>query len=467
MINKTNSHVFISTDEYEARRNTLLANMQPNSIAIILAAPEVTRSNDTEYHFRQNSDFFYLTGFEEPDAILVLSNQSETSANQFFINACGDNSASAIFVRPKDEIAEVWHGRRLGKIDAPTSLKIDVAFNLEELPELLPELINGHECLYYEHGHHPKADASIAQAIQACKHSPKQVKTAPKATVDVSQLLHSMRLVKSSKEINVMRASANIACEAHKQAMKMSAEGVYEYQLEAQILYCFALYGARHAAYNTIVGSGENACILHYTENKDELKNGNLVLIDAGAEYNGYASDITRTFPVNGQFSSAQKDIYELVLDIQKQCIKRFKPGVTIAQVMLFAVEETIKGLLSLNILSGTLEECIEKEVHKQYFMHGLGHYLGIDVHDVGNYKEAGQDKPLEPGIVITVEPGIYISSSSEAPEKYHGIGVRIEDNIVITNEGCEVLTDNAPKEVKDIEAIMKQPLNLDIPKLF
>ena len=442
--------VKIDTTEHHARRIALLSKVQGNSIVIVPSAQEAIRSNDTDYHFRQNSDFFYLSGFSEPDAFLVLSNKPK--ANE--LNA---NIATFLFMRPKDETAEIWHGRRLGVAKAPHQLTIDTAYSINDIATILPDIIDGHTHLYYSLGENEYNDDIVQNALGICKNAPKQSKVAPSSIVDVNALIHQMRLIKSEQEIAVMQRSADISCKAHTEAMKLCAPGVYEYQLEATILYSFAMQGARHAAYNTIVGGGDNGCILHYVENQDELKSGDLVLIDAGSEYEGYAADITRTFPVNGHFTPAQSAIYSLVLKTQLACIKQLVPGAIIPEVMATAVNIITQGLLDLDILQGDLISCVEKEAHKAFFMHGLGHYLGLDVHDVGNYKENGQDKPLEIGMVMTVEPGIYISNTANVPEQFKGIGVRIEDNIAITAQGNSVLTNQVPKSIADIEALMAQ----------
>ena len=438
----------ITNQDYQLRRQALLSALKPNSIAIIPAADEVTRSNDTEYPFRQNSDFFYLTGFTEPKAFLILSNKRSFAA---------DGVSSILFVQAKDETAEIWHGRRLGVDKAPSTLLVDQAHAIDDIDKVLPGLIDGHEQLYYELDTNPKADKQVLRAMSECKNAPKQSKTAPPAIIDISYTLHDMRLHKSEAEIQIMQKSADISCEAHIRAMQVCQPNMYEYQLEATILHHFAMNGARHPAYNTIVGGGENACILHYTENQDRLQSGDLVLIDAGAEYQGYAADITRTFPVNGKFSPAQIEIYELVLKAQMTSIDMLVPGSTITDAMKCAVSVITQGLIDLGILQGTVLENIEQENHRAFFMHGLGHYLGLDVHDVGTYKVNGNDRPLAPGMVLTVEPGIYISEKADVPEKYKSIGVRIEDNIVITEQGNRVLTNNVVKTVTEIEALMAQ----------
>jgi Xaa-Pro aminopeptidase len=443
-------HAPTDFSQHKDRRSSLLDSLKPNSIVIVPSAQEVTRSNDTEYPFRQNSDLYYLTGFDEPDCFLILSNK-KVIGSPLALNH------ESLFLRPKDDFAEVWHGRRLGEDEAPKQLLLDAAYSVDEIEEVLPELIDGHEYLYYSLGDNINADDIVQGAMATCKHAPKQSKQAPSSIIDVSYLLHEMRLIKSPYEIMLMQKSADISCKAHTEAMKLCKPGVNEYQLEATIHHSFAMQGARYPAYNTIVGGGDNACILHYVENKDVLTDGDLVLIDAGSEYQGYAADITRTFPVNGKFTQAQKEIYDLVLGVQVVCIDQLVPGRTINEVMKSAVSMITQGLLDLGILKGDLATCIKKEAHKAFFMHGLGHYLGLDVHDVGNYKENGQDKALAIGMVMTVEPGIYINAKANVPEQYKGIGVRIEDNIVITANGNTVLTTNVVKSVADIEALMQR----------
>ncbi|MDT0593533.1 Xaa-Pro aminopeptidase [Glaciecola petra] len=436
----------IELSEYQARRESLLAQMQANSLAIIPAAQEVTRSRDTDYIFRQNSDFYYLTGFVEPDAFLLLSN-----AGNF-----PDSVSSIIFVRPSDPEAEIWHGRRIGVSNAPSTLGLDMAYSVDDLDELLPEFINGHQALYYTLNENQQADDSVQLALSICKNAPKQSMQAPSSIVDVNAIIHAMRLIKSESEIALMQKSAEISCIAHQQAMEICKPGMYEYQLEATILHQFAMYGARQAAYTTIVGSGSNACILHYTENTQKMKSGDLVLIDAGSEYAGYAADITRTFPVNGKFSPAQADIYLLVLKTQLACIDFLKPGVTIAQAMQLAVELITEGLIGLGILKGDVASNIKANAHREFFMHGLGHYLGLDVHDVGDYKASNKDIALSEGMVMTVEPGVYVAVNADVPDKYKGIGVRIEDNIIIMDKGNHVLTEALPKSIEAIEALMQ-----------
>ncbi len=424
-----------------------MAQCRPSSLVIVPAASQVTRSNDTEYPFRQDSDFWYLSGFNEPDAVLVMSNQLEGNKIQ--------HSAVLMFVQPKDAHAEVWHGRRLGTASAPKELGLDEAYSLDSIEELLPELLNGHEHLYFSLDRNPAADALVQAALAECKAAPKQSMMAPNTIIDVGPILHQMRRIKSDAEIALMREAGIISADAHKRAMRFVKPGAFEYQLEAEIHHEFAMRGARYPAYGTIVGSGNNACILHYTENSEQIKDGDLILIDAGCELQGYAADITRTFPANGKFSAPQKALYQLVLDAQLAALEQLKPGNTIADGMKACVSVITHGLVDLGILSGEPEDLIESEAWRTYFMHGLGHYLGLDVHDVGIYKHQGNDLPLEAGVVITVEPGLYISEQSKAPKQYRGIGIRIEDDIVIHATGHEVLTASVPKSICDIEELM------------
>jgi Xaa-Pro aminopeptidase len=435
---------------FEARRQQLMAQCAPSSIVILPAASQVTRSNDTEYPFRQDSDFWYLTGFNEPEAFLILSNAIVSNNPK-----PNSENVSILFLQPKDPHAEVWHGRRLGEEAAPSKLSIDEAYSIESIEDLLPDLLNGHDNLYFCLGKYPEADGIVQTAIANCKAAPKQAMIAPPTLIDVSPMVHEMRRIKSSDELQVMAEAASISADAHKRAMRFVRPGVFEYQLEAQLHHEFAMRGAKYPAYGTIVGSGNNACILHYTENSDQIEDGDLVLIDAGCELEGYAADITRTFPSNGRFSPAQKALYQLVLDSQLAALAQLTPGNTIADGMQACVKVIVAGLIELGILQGELEELIEQEAWRPYFMHGLGHYLGLDVHDVGIYKVDGQDIALEPGVVITVEPGLYISEASDAPKKYRGIGIRIEDDIVITESGHDILTHGVPKTIEEIEEWM------------
>jgi len=444
----------ISLSEFQERRARLLSQCEPNSICIVAASSLVTRSNDTEYPFRQNSDFWYLTGFNEPNAFLILSN------NAFFkydgaSPAVEKETSSMIFVQASDAHAEIWHGRRLGVDNAANKLGTDLAFDVDDIDEELVDIIDGHKHLYFSFDADPLVESTISAALAECRNAPKQSRVAPSNMHDIQPLLHAMRLLKSDAEIMIMQRAADISAMAHVRAMIFCQPGKFEYQLEAEIHHEFAMQSARSPAYGTIVGSGENACILHYTENADELSSGDLVLIDAGCELEGYAADITRTFPVNGKFSPVQKVLYQLVLDSQHAALEQLKPGNTISQAMQACVRVIVEGLVELGILSGSIEKNIEKETWRSYFMHGLGHWLGLDVHDVGIYKIDNADRPLEVGMVMTVEPGIYIPVSANVDDKFKGIGIRIEDDIVITVGGNHIMTSKVPKAVSEIEALM------------
>jgi Xaa-Pro aminopeptidase len=420
-----------------------MRRMEPNSVAILPAAREVTRSNDTEYRFRQNSDFYYLTGFSEPDAVAVI--------------APGREARFTLFVRPRDKEKETWTGRRAGTEGAKESYGADASFPVEEFQEKLAELLDGARNLYYRLGDgHPELDQTVIRQLARMRRMGWRAVRPPQAVIDPGSLLHEMRLIKTEEEIALMQRSADIASEGHREAMKAARAGVREYELEALIEYIFRRSGAAAPAYNSIVGSGANATILHYINNDAELKDGDLLLIDAGAEYEGFASDITRTFPVNGRFNKAQRDVYQLVLDCQQRCIEMIAPGVTLDEMHRRSVEILTEGLVRLGLLQGDAGKLIEEEQYKKFYMHRLGHYLGMDVHDVGAYQREGQPRPVEAGMVMTVEPGLYISEDAEdIPDQYRGIGVRIEDDVLVTTDGYRVLTDKAPKQVAEIEELM------------
>jgi len=429
----------IDKTEFKARREQLMAQMDAGSIAIIPAASEVTRSRDTEYAFRQDSDFYYLTGFNEPDAVLVLCPSSETP--------------STLFCRDKDKLAEVWHGRRIGFEKAKTDYLFDATSALSKLTEQLIDLVNGKQILFYTQGTYPQFDDKIWSLLGSLRSN--RAHKAPNTIKDISDLIHEMRLIKSPAEQTVMRQSCKISGEGHMQAMQFAKPGVTEYQLEAQIHHHFAMNGARNPAYGTIVGGGDNATILHYTENSAVLNDGDLVLIDSGAEFLGYAGDITRTFPINGQFSEPQAQLYSIVLAAQDAAFKEVKPGSSLVKANEVASRVLTQGLLDLGILNGDLD-VMAQGACKVYYMHGLGHWLGLDVHDVGDYKSQGKGRQFEPGMVLTIEPGLYISDDADAPEQYKGIGIRIEDNLLVTSSGYENLTAHVPKTIADIEAFMQ-----------
>src|SRR2546423_2238043 len=420
-----------------------IKRMDQDSVAIIASAPEATRSNDTQYRFRQNSDLYYLTGFEEPESIAVIAPKQEKKFT--------------LFVRSRDPEKEIWDGRRAGIEGAVRDFGAEEAFPVSEFSEKLGDLINNARNLYYRVGDgNPRVDNIIIKEIARMRSLGRKGIAPPQAIVDPATILHEMRLIKSDDEIALMQRAADIAAEAHVEAMKTARPGMKEYEIEALIEYIFRRSGAAAPAYSSIVGSGVNATILHYINNDAELKDGDLLLIDAGAEYRGYASDITRTFPVNASFTRAQRDIYDLVLSAQLDCIRMARPGVSMDELKAHSIEMLTEGMVRLGLLQGDTAKLIEEEKYKQFYMHGLGHFLGIDVHDVGRYYNEGESRRLEPGMVITVEPGVYITADTkEIPEKYLGIGVRIEDDVLITEDGNRVLTNKVPKEPEEIEQLM------------
>ena len=433
----------ISLDTFQQRRQALLAKMAPGSAALIFAAPEVTRSNDSEYPFRQNSDFLYFTGFNEPQALLVLIKSDET------------HNHSVLFNRVRDLTAEIWFGRRLGQEAAPEKLGVDRALPWDDIDQQLHLLLNGLDVVYHAQGEYAAADALVFAALGKLRRGFRQNLSAPATLTDWRPWVHEMRLFKGPEEIDILRRAGKISALAHTRAMQACRPGLFEYQLEGEIHYVFNQHGARFPSYNTIVGSGENGCILHYTENESELRDGDLVLIDAGCELHGYAGDITRTFPVNGRFTAPQRAIYDIVLASLYKALALFRPGVSIREVNEEVVRIMIAGLVELGILQGEVETLLAEEAHRPFFMHGLSHWLGLDVHDVGHYGTASRDRILEPGMVLTVEPGLYIAPDADVPAEYRGIGIRIEDDILITETGNENLTDSVVKDADAIEALM------------
>lgn len=439
---KRNGGHVMTQQEYQRRRQALLAQMQPGSAALIFAAPEATRSADSEYPYRQSSDFWYFTGFNEPEAVLVLIKSDDT------------HNHSVLFNRVRDLTAEIWFGRRLGQDAAPEKLGVDRALAFSEINQQLFQLLNGLDVVYHAQGEYAYADEIVLAALEKLRKGSRQNLTAPATMTDWRPIVHEMRLFKSPEEIAVLRRAGEISALAHIRAMEKCRPGMFEYQLEGEIHHEFNRHGARYPSYNTIVGSGENGCILHYTENESEMRDGDLVLIDAGCEYKGYAGDITRTFPVNGKFTPAQREIYDIVLESLETSLRLFRPGTSIQEVTGEVVRIMITGLVKLGILQGEVDQLIAENAHRPFFMHGLSHWLGLDVHDVGVYGP-DRSRTLEPGMVLTVEPGLYIAPDADVPEAYRGIGVRIEDDIVITETGNENLTAGVVKKADDIEALM------------
>ena len=420
-----------------------IKRMRPDSVAIIASAHEATRSNDTHYRYRQDSDFYYLTGFDEPEAIAIIS---PARAQKY-----------TLFVRPRDPEREVWDGRRAGVEGAKNEYGADEAFPISEFAEKLGDFLNGANSLYYRIGNgNAELDETIVNRIRRMRALERRGVRSPEAIIDTGTIIHELRLFKSDEEIELMQRAADIASEGHVEAMKTARPGMKEYEIEALIEYTFRKNGASAPAYTSIVGGGANATVLHYINNDATLQDGDLLLIDAGAEYHGYASDITRTFPINGRFTAAQRDIYDLVLEAQLACIEMVRLGSRPQEINKRSVEVLTAGMIRLGLLKGDQETIIKEEKYKQFYMHTIGHFLGLDVHDVGRYHIKDESRPLEPGMVLTVEPGIYISpSTKDIPGKYLGIGVRIEDDVLVTEDGNRILSSKAPKQVEELEALM------------
>ncbi|MBU2708234.1 Xaa-Pro aminopeptidase [Zooshikella marina] len=435
----------ITAVEYKHRRSALMAEMEANSIAILPSAPLQPRNRDVEHPYRQDSDFYYLTGFAEPESVLVLIPGRS-------------HGEAVLFCQEKDPEKELWEGRRAGQEGAVADYAMDDAFPINDIDEILPGLIEGRSRVYYAIGANEAFDRRLMGWIKSIKSKTKQGAQPPGEFIALENILHEQRLFKSEAEIVVMAEAGEISAKAHLRAMRACRPGLYEYQIEAEMLHEFMQSGARFAAYPSIVGGGENACILHYTNNDCLLKDGELILIDAGCELDHYAADITRTFPVNGRFSEEQKAIYELVLTAQLEAIEAIKPGTVFNHIHDITVRVITEGLVKLGILKGDVNKLIEDEAYKPFYMHKSSHWIGMDVHDVGDYRIAGQWRDLEPGMVLTIEPGIYIAPDNiDVDPKWRGIGVRIEDDVVVTETGHKVLTSDVPKHVHEIEVLMKQ----------
>ena len=419
-----------------------MRRMESNSVAIIPSAREATRSNDTHYRFRQDSDFYYVTGFEEPESIAIVRP--------------GQDPHYTLFVRPRDPEREIWDGRRAGIDGAKSEFGANESFPIAEFDERLQDILDGAEKLYYRLGVNRDLDETIINQIARMRAVNRKPIHPPQTIVDPATIIHEMRVLKSSDEIELMQVAADIAAEAHCEAMKASRPGMQEYEVEALIEKVFRQRGAAGPAYTSIVGAGANATVLHYINNDGQLHDGDLLLVDAGAEYKGYASDITRTFPINGRFTKPQREIYDLVLKAQMACVEMVRPGTTHDQLKQHSIEVLTEGMVELGLLDGKPEELIKEKKYEKFYMHGLGHMLGIDVHDVGRYYYGKESRALEPGVVMTVEPGIYISpDTKDIPSQYLGIGVRIEDDVLCSENGPRVLTDKVPKLAEEIEALM------------
>ena len=430
---------------YAQRRARLLEKMQ-RGIAIIPTAPEVARNGDTHYGYRYDSNFYYLSGFTEPEAVLVLvAGQDSHSQPQ-----------TILFCREKNPEREVWDGFRVGPDAAKEQFGFDAAYSIAQLDEKLAELLGNQPALFYPVGHDAAWDQRILKLRGGVQAKARSGIRAPDEIHDVRMLLNEMRLFKDEHELAVMRRAAEISSQAHRRAMRFTRPGQFEYQVEAELLHEFCRHGARHPAYPSIVAGGANACVLHYVGNNAALRDGDLLLIDAGCELDGYASDITRTFPVNGCFSAAQKDIYEIVLAAQAAAIAVARPGNSWGAPHDAALRVLAQGFIDLKLCEGSVDVVLESESYKRFYMHRTGHWLGMDVHDVGDYKVGENWRMLQPGMVFTVEPGCYIRPAADVPQALWNIGVRIEDDVAITAQGSEVLTATAPKTVAEIEELMR-----------
>ena len=429
--------------EFSRRRRRLMEAMGVSSIAIVPTSPVRCRNRDIDYAYRPDSDFHYLSGFEEPEAVAVLAPGR-------------DRGEYLLFCRERDAVKEQWDGSRAGLEGACAAYGADDAFPIGDIDDILPGLIENRSSIYYAMGFDAGFDQRVIGWASRVRERARDGINPPAEFVALDRVLHDMRLVKSREELGTMRHAADISTDAHRRAMAMCRPGMYEYEVEAEFLYEMGRRGSRSVAYPSIVAGGENACVLHYARNCDVLKDGDLLLIDAGAEYEYYAADITRTFPVNGRFSQAQRAIYELVLAAQEAAIDQVRSGNTFDDPHRAAVDVIARGLIDLGLVKGRPREAIEKERYRKFFFHRTGHWLGMDVHDVGDYKIGGEWRVLEPGMVTTVEPGIYIRRGERGvARKWWGIGVRIEDDVLVTKGGPEVLTAAAPKAVDEIEALV------------
>jgi Xaa-Pro aminopeptidase len=426
---------------HAGRRHRLAAEMR-RGVAIVRTAPERARNRDSGYPYRFDSYFYYLTGFPEPEAVLVL--------------VAGEKPKSLLFCREKNLEREIWDGFRYGPEKAREAFGFDEAHPIEKLDELIPGLLADQPAVYCDVGSDPEWDARVIGWINKVRERLRSGVAAPAEIRDVRRALDEMRLVKDAAELDTMRHAARISSQAHERAMRATRPGLHEYEVEAELIHEFRRHGAQAPAYTPIVAGGANACVLHYVQNDALLRDGDLLLIDAGCELDGYASDITRTFPVGGRFSGPQRDIYEMVLAAQAAAIAQVRPGNRWEDPHDAAVRVLAQGMVDLGLCKGTAEGVIESGDYRRFYMHRTGHWLGMDVHDAGDYKRDGEWLRLRPGMVLTVEPGCYVRPGEGVPEKFWNIGVRIEDDAVVTESGCEIITADAPKDVAEIEALMR-----------
>jgi Xaa-Pro aminopeptidase len=429
--------------EFAERRDRVRQAMG-HGVALIASTPVAVRNNDVEHEYRQDSDLFYLCGLDEPDSVLLLTTEHP-------------EHRSVLFVRPRDPDRETWDGPRAGVDGAVERFGADAAFPISELGQRLPDYLQNVTRLHYRLGRDRRFDARVLDAIDAVRSKARTGVTPPREIVDPGTILHEMRLRKSGSEIDVMLRAAEITTKAHAAAMQVARPGRYEYEVEAELLRVFRAEGSERPAYGSIVGSGPNATILHHRRNDRRMDAGDLLLIDAGAEYGYYACDVTRTFPVSGRFSQAQRAIYDVVLAAQLAAIDTSRPGATLANVHRKALEVLVDGLITLGLIEGPVEKALEEERYKRYYMHRTSHWLGMDVHDVGDYFVAKQPRALEPGFVLTVEPGLYIAHGSPCDPTWHGIGVRIEDDVLVTGEAPYVLTSAIPKRAEELEQLLSK----------
>lgn len=433
----------ITQKHYASRRRDLMAMMQGNSIAVVAAAPEKIRSNDTHYPYKQCTNLSYLSGFPEPESVMLLIPGRQQGEVVFFC-------------RDKDPLRETWDGYREGPAGAVQNFGADDAFPIDDIDDILPGMLECKDRVYYAIGKDAEFDKHLMTWVNDVREKRGNDAVPPGEFVDLDHLVNEMRLIKSAAEIKLMRQAGEISARAHRRAMQLSRPGLYEYQLQAEIEHEFMASGAVGPAYTSIVGGGKNGCVLHYVENRDRLRANDLVLIDAGCEYQNYAADITRTFPVNGKFSREQAAIYDIVLAAQAAAIELIAPGLEYNLANDVTVRVITQGLIDLSILAGDIDELIEQGAHRDFYMHNAGHWLGMDVHDVGDYKIDNHWREYEPGMVLTVEPGIYISpDNTNVDKKWRGIAVRIEDNVLVTKTGCENLTSGVPSARDEIELLM------------
>jgi Xaa-Pro aminopeptidase len=428
---------------FAERRQRVRDAMGPGAVAIVRGASLVTRSRDTEFPFRQDSDFWYLTGFDHPGATAVLRTDG--------------GPAYTLYVEPRDPAMEIWNGYRPGVVGAIQDFGADEAHPNTDLFGHIPELIRGAQRIYHTLGREPALDTRLVAALEQMRLRSRANADPADAIIDVRSITHPMRLFKDPSEVDLMRRAAEISREGHAAAARLAWPGAFEYELQAALEYSFRRRGARGPAYTTIVGGGANATVLHYVRNDQKLRDDELVLIDAGCELEGYASDVTRTYPVGGRFAGPARAIYEVVLAAEQAGLEKCRPGETLPGVHDAAVKTLVDGLVGLGILAGDPAELIAREAYKPYYMHSTSHWLGLDVHDVGSYREEGASRSLAPGLVFTVEPGLYVSADAQVDARFRGIGVRIEDDVLITADGHENLTAAIPKDPDELEALVNE----------